>query len=290
MTIGTFDGVHLGHKTIIKNVIRHARLFKRKSIVLTFDPNPLEFFGPGGQSITTLEEKIEIMRGFNADVLILLKFTRKFALLSSEQFVKKVLLHLAPREVIVGSSHTFGREGKGNAVLLRKTGKFYNFKVTIANLRKLNGKYLNSTVIRSLIRQGKMEGVKTALGRYFSLTGKIVKGTGRGKALGFPTANLKIPSSKILPQKGVYAGYVWIAGRRYKGAINVGCRPTFAKRLNSPRVEVFIIGFKGKLYGRILKVDFVRKIRDEKKFNNVEALKLQIKRDILKLKGRFDGS
>jgi len=285
LTIGTFDGIHLGHQAIIKNVLNHARFFKRRSVVLTFYPHPSEVLGSNGKSITTLEEKIRLIKELGVGVLIILRFTRKLASLSPVQFIKKVLLRLAPLEIIVGFNHTFGRGGKGRPEQLKKFGKVHHFKVTIINLKVSRGKYVNSTGIRVLIRDGDVGKAKDELGRYFSITGEVVKGKGRGEVLGFPTANLRIPSSKILPENGVYASYVWIAGKKYKGIANLGCRPTFREKLKYPRVEVFIIGFKGKLYGRSLKVEFVERIREEKKFNGTEALKLQIKKDILKMKG-----
>lgn len=280
LTIGTFDGVHRGHQAIIKKVQRRARTENRKSVILTFYPNPVEILGSKGQSISTLEEKIEIIREIGADVLIILRFTKKLASLSPQQFIRRVLLKIVPREIVVGSNHTFGRKGKGGIALLEKYGRIYHFKVVVVNLKGYKRKHINSTGIRALIRQGSVKKAREELGRYFSLVGKVVKGKGRGEVLGFPTANLKVPSLKILPGNGVYSGYVQVEGKKYRGIINVGCRPTFEERLRYPRVEVFIIGFKGKLYSRILKVEFVEKIRDEKKFNNAEALKLQIKKDI----------
>ena len=283
LTIGTFDGVHLGHQAIIKDVVRRARSIKEKSVVLTFHPHPLEVFDSNSHSITTFGEKAGLIGELGVDVLVVLRFTKKLALLSPQQFIKKVLLRLVPKEIVVGSSHTFGKNGKGNAFFLKEAGSTHQFKVTVLHLRKYKGECVNSTGIRTLIRRGDMEKARAELGQYFSIAGKIVKGSGKGEMLGFPTANLKIPSSKILPENGVYAGYAWIAGKKYKGIVNVGCCPTFKKKIRHPRVEVFIMGFKNKLYGRLLKVEFMRKIRDEKKFNSPEALKLQIKKDILKV-------
>ena len=282
LTIGAFDGVHKGHQEIIKYALNRARSIKRKGIVLTLYPHPLEFFGSKGQSITTLEEKIELIEDLGVDVLVVLKFNKKLVLLSPWQFIKKILLRFTPCEIVIGSNHTFGRGGKGRVSLLKKAGKIYNFKVTVINLKKVSGSYINSTGIRTLIRQGNVEKAKAQLGRYFSLTGKVVKGKGRGKILGFPTSNLKILPLKILPKNGVYSGYIWRTRKKHRGIVNVGYCPTFGEKLKHPRVEVFIPGFKDKLYGSTLKVEFMNRVRDERKFNSTEALSLQIKKDILK--------
>jgi riboflavin kinase / FMN adenylyltransferase len=284
LTIGTFDGIHRGHQAVIKKVQARAAAVRGKSVILTFYPNPIEVLCSKGRSISTLKEKIGIIRKIGVDVFIILRFTKKFASLSPQRFIRKVLLKIAPREVIVGSNHTFGRKGKGGIALLEKYGRIHHFKVSVVNLKKYKKKRISSTEIRTLIRLGNMKKAGIELGRYFSLSGKVVEGKGRGKILGFPTANLKVSSLNILPGNGVYSGYVRIAGKKYRGVINVGYCPTFRERLKHPRIEVFIAGFKGRLYGRILKVHFSGKIRDEKKFSNAEALKLQIKRDILKLK------
>lgn len=280
LTIGIFDGVHIGHQAIIRNVIERSRSRNRKSVVLTFYPHPLEILGEEIKSITTLDEKIKLIKDLGVDIIVVLRFTKKFALLSPKQFIRKVFLRLCPFEIVVGPNHTFGEKGKGNVFFLKKAGEVYNFKTNIVKLEKHDGKYVNSTEIRSLLCHGNVEKAKVLMGRYFSLAGEVIKGRGRGKVMSFPTANLKVPRSKLLPGNGVYTSFVWRDKKRYKGIVNVGYRPTFTKRLCRPSIEVFLLNFKGNLYGKSLKVEFVKKIREEKKFLNIEDLKRQIKKDV----------
>jgi len=293
LTIGVFDGLHRGHQKIIKEVVRCARVFKRKSVIITFE-SPLasdsmylsrsEGKHRIGLLLSTPQEKIEILKSFKPDLLIILRFSKNLVNISAEEFVKKIVLNLAPSQIIVGTNHTFGKGGRGNPSLLKSLGKVYGFKVRIFNLKRSEGEAINSTEIRKLIRKGDVRKANFLLGRYFSVQGRVIRGSRRGTSLGFPTANLKVHPLKIIPMNGVYAGLVRAGKNLYRGLINVGCRPTFTKGKGKPRIEIFLQNFRGNLYGHIIKVEFVKRIRDEKRFLTIPSLKNQIERDLRKAK------
>jgi len=283
ITIGIFDGVHHGHQRIIKDVNKKARRAGLKSHLVTFYPHPVDFFGNKKISLTTLDEKIALLDELGLEALSVIKFTKKFAQLLPGEFIRKYILPLHPHEIIVGSNHTFGKNASGNIELLKKFGKKYGFKVSIAKLKKKNKTNINSTLIRELILLGRIEKAEEFLGRKYSIFGKVVKGRGIGRKLGFPTANLKVSGNKLLPGPGVYLTKTLVKKKYYSSLTNIGFAPTFGKQ-NVLSVEVFLKDFKKNIYGTTLKVIFLKKIRDEKKFGSEEALKKQIKKDVSNLK------
>jgi riboflavin kinase/FMN adenylyltransferase len=278
VALGTFDGVHNGHRQIIKAAISYAKRQKCHSAVITFDPHPQEIVAPerGLKLLTTLKEREELISQLGADSVIVINFNRRTQRLSNRAFVKKYLFkRLAVRQVFVGYDYAFGRGRSGDVSILKKLGRQYGFGVTVVPAVKFKHHLIKSGKIRELLAEGKFALALRLLGHPYRLTGKVVKGDGRGAKLGFPTANLNTDRDKLIPAQGVYFGYV--DGK--KCLVNIGSRPTFGERKQS--VEVHILNFNQAIRGKTIRVDLFRRLRDEKQFADVEKLKQQIKKDIV---------
>lgn len=285
LTIGNFDGVHLGHQAIFQMIVRKAKEKRGTSIVFTFDPHPMRVIAPqrAPKLITLLKDRIKLIGDCGIDVLICAKFTKELANMSAEDFVRDILLNtIGMKEIFVGSNYLFGKERKGSPELLKKMGGELGFVVTIVSEIKLNDTTVSSSKIRSLVVKGKVEDVSILLGRQYSVEGIVVKGTHRGRRLfNIPTANI-LPSNELIPKDGVYAVTVNIEGGTYKGAANIGYNPTFGGK--ELRCEVHIFEFDRNIMGETLRINFVKKIRDEIKFHRIEDLAEQMRRDIEDIK------
>jgi len=294
VALGTFDGVHRGHQQVIRTTRKIARREGKKSVVVTFEPLPRALVGKGKEPvklITPLEAKEKIIENMDIDTMLVIRFSRKLAQVEPEEFVRRIVCgRIGAGRVVVGPGFRFGRNRRGNVRLLQKLGRNYDFGVTIVGEIKTGNSKVSSSKIRRLLCQGRIEEANRFLGRYYTISGVVRRGSGRGKELCFPTANLDIPANIILPQ-GVYAVLVIFRGRKYLGTANIGTRPTFPpgpplrfQRLTGgllrPVVEVYIFNFRGNLYRRKLQVALIKKIRKEMRFSSVEKLKEQIKRDI----------
>ena len=283
MAIGFFDGVHVGHREVLNKTVMHARREQMAASVMTFDPHPRDVLGKGGRIdfITPLAEKLEQFAACGLDRCYVLTFDEELAGLSPDQFVRHILVPLGVRHAVVGFNFTFGRHGSGNAESLRECGKGL-FDVTVVRPYLQDGVKVSSTLIREMIHQGSMERVAELLGRPFRLTGTVVRGFGRGRTIGVPTANLAPSARYVIPGRGVYAVDVLTGdGEPFRrGVMNIGVKPTFADDPPEPTLEVHLIGYNGDLYGRTLKVDFLARIRDERKFPGADALIEQIRRDM----------
>lgn len=281
VAIGFFDGVHAGHREVLRKAVAHARRANMTAAVMTFDPHPREVLGRGEGIgyITPLSEKLEQLAACGLDRCYVLTFNQPLSELEPEQFVGDILLPLGAEAVVVGFNFTYGRRGRGNAETLREHGQG-RIDVTVIRPFLLNGAKVSSTLIREMIHQGSMEQVRTLLERPYRLTGTVVRGLGRGRTIGIPTANLAPEDRYVIPGGGVYAVDVLIGEARHRGVMNIGFKPTFADDPPEPTLEVHILGFSGDLYGRSVKVDFLARIRDEQKFSGVDALIGQIRRDI----------
>lgn len=282
VALGTFDGVHRGHQKIITAAVKCARRIKSHSAVITFDPHPQEIIVPqrGLRLLTTLREREGLLAELGADSVIVFNFNRRLQQMSYASFVKRYLVkRLGVRWVFVGYDYAFGRERKGSVEGLRKLGARSGFGVTVIPPVKTDGQPVKSGRIRELISSGEFARALKMLGHPYRINGKVVKGEGRGKELGFPTANLKIDKRKLIPAQGVYVGFV--DGK--KCVVNIGSHPTFGGDHNL--VEVHILNFKGNLRGKLLAVDLFRRLRDEKQFSDAEELRSQIKKDIVCAKG-----
>jgi riboflavin kinase/FMN adenylyltransferase len=282
LTMGTFDGVHLGHQAIIKEM-NNRRGKHQKSTLVTFEPHPQDVIGKKEREIkllTLLDEKIEILNLTGLDRLIVIPFAREFSLIEPEEFIEKILVSkIGMKEIIIGFNHAFGKNRRGGFELLKDLEDKFGYVVDMIKPVYFNGENISSTRIRSVIKDGNVELASSLLGRNYSLSGIVVKGDGRGKKLGFPTANIDISSQKkLIPSNGVYEVLVFHSKGKYKGAMNIGTRPTFG--LTQKTIEVFILDFDKNIYGERLKVEFVRRIRDEQKFNSVDELIKQMEKDV----------
>ncbi|MBI5408694.1 MAG: bifunctional riboflavin kinase/FAD synthetase [Nitrospirae bacterium] len=281
LTIGNFDGVHLGHREIFKMLMERARVKNGTSVVLTFVPHPLKVLAPerAPKLITTYKDRVKLIEDSGVDVVICINFTREFANVTAEDFVREVLFNtLGVKEVLIGSNYTFGKGRKGSPELLKGLGKKYGFEVAVVEEITLKNVTISSSGIRTLIAKGKMDEAASLLGRNYSVEGIVVEGAKRGKSLmNIPTANL-LTANELLPKDGVYAVTVEINGKKYGGATNIGCNPTFEEKKFS--FETHVLDFEGELLGKTIKVNFIKRLRDEMKFSSVESLASQIKKDI----------
>jgi len=281
VTIGTFDGIHLGHQDIIHKLQEISNKKKLKSIVLSFSPHPKIVLQNNTdiKLINTLDEKVEILKKYNIDYFIIKEFTKEFSRLTALEFVRDILVNtLNAKHLIVGYDHHFGRNRGANIIQLREFGEIYDFEVTEISPRKINDISISSTKIRALLKEGKIDYANKYLDEYFVLTGMVVKGMGRGKLLGFPTANIKIKDEhKLIPNNGVYIVASCIDSKIYYGMMNIGKNPTFIDKNQSIEIHFFDLDYD--IYDKNITIKLIKRIRDEKKFNSPELLRDQLELD-----------
>ncbi|MFH0812882.1 MAG: bifunctional riboflavin kinase/FAD synthetase [Pseudomonadota bacterium] len=280
VTLGNFDGVHLGHQEILSRVREKAREINGTSLVYTFYPHPLSLFTPGKAllTITTLDEKLKLIEGCGIDLVICEPFNLEFSRITAEEFVKDILhQRIGVKEIFVGEDYAFGSKRQGNIYYLMNMGKVLNFRVKIVNSIAIDNIIVKSSKIRGFIQEGDIAVANRLLGRHFSFSGKVIKGKGRGANLGFPTANIK-PYKSLHPGVGVYAAWVNLNDQRFPGAMNIGYNLTFKDRELS--LEVHILDFNKDIYGQDLEIHFVARIRKEKAFSSPEELVSQMQKDI----------
>ncbi len=281
LAIGFFDGVHLGHQEVIQRALYHAKYEHIPASILTFSPHPREVLGQlrDPKLITPLEDKLALFADFGIDTTYVLKFDRALSQLSAEAFVNEVLGRMKLHTVLVGFNFTFGRLGKGDVRQLREwsAGKF---KLSVVQPFHHGDHRVSSTLIREKLFSGDVVKVAELLGRPYALKGRVVQGDGRGRTIGFPTANLQLERPYHVPGKGVYAVRVRVDGARCRGVMNIGVKPTFSEKREAPTLEVHIMDYEGDLYGREIEVQFIAFLRAETKFASVEELVGQIGRDV----------
>ena len=281
VTIGVFDGVHLGHKDIINRAVRRAKVLGLDSIVLTFDPHPARALRHAGvPSLISLDHRINLIGSLGVDMVVVLKFTKHISSMSAEKFVKDILVDkLNVKEVHVGEDFSFGKDAKSGVKTLRKLAAKYGFVLREAKSIKIDRRVVSSSLIRKFIACGDINTASRFLGRPVAVFGTVVSGANLARELGYPTANLN-PHHEVIPPAGVYAVLVKYLGRTYKGIMNIGLRPTFySPKDEEPAIEVHIFDFDKKIYGKNLEVLFIKKIRNEVKFKNRESLVSQIQKD-----------
>ncbi len=284
LTIGTFDGVHLGHQALLNRMKALAQEVNGETVVLTFTPHPRTVLFPedhGIQLLSDTQEKRKFLDDCGIDHLVEFPFTMEFAKKSAFEYVRDLLVvGMNVHTVIVGYDHRFGRNREGNFQLLLEYADMFQFHVEEIPAQLINESEVSSTKIRNAILAGKVEFANQATGRNYVLSGTVVHGKGNGHKIGFPTANIKISDPlKLIPANGVYVVETNINGKNYRGAMNIGTRPTF--ELNGSRsLEVHVIGFHNNLYEQPLQVEFIRKLRDEQNFGSIDALKEQLAKDI----------
>jgi riboflavin kinase/FMN adenylyltransferase len=284
VTVGMFDGVHRGHRLLFEKVFEAAGQLAARSAVVTFDPHPLEVLAPAKAPcmLTTLDQRLKLFENAGFDIALVLPFNKELSLLSPQAFAKAALVEeLHVRKILVGEDFRFGHDRAGDVSTLREIGSTDGFEAEAIGL--LGGKEdkVSSSDIRSLVAQGDVEGAAAMLGHAFKLAGKVVEGDRRGRALGFPTANLAPHPRACMPGLGIYAGWWLSDGRRLPGAISVGVRPTF-KTDDQPLCEIHILDFEADLYGAAGEIEFTAFLRAEKKFEDAESLVHQMDLDVLK--------
>ncbi|MBA7476202.1 Bifunctional riboflavin kinase/FMN adenylyltransferase [subsurface metagenome] len=280
LTIGVFDGVHLGHKYLLSELVEQARLKDLISGVVTFKQHPQRLLKPQSSLpfLTNLPQKIKLLKDEGVEAIITLSFTLELAQTGAHQFVSLLQKYLRMRGLVLGPDFSLGRNKEGNVAVLRALGQSMNFSLTVVPEITINGEVVSSTAIRNTLSRGNMRKVHDMLGRYFSLEGRVISGTGRGVELGFPTANLDIDPERALPADGIYATWTYIENQRYQSVTNIGKRPTFGE--SEQTVEVYILNFQGNLYRHELKIDIIKRLRREQRFDTIEELKKQIEEDI----------
>ena len=283
VTVGTFDGVHQGHRALMETVVNKAKARDARSVVVTFDPHPREIINPGKEGIkllTTLKERAEILEDLGIDILLVIPFDRDFSLLTSEEFVRDVIYDkVGVSEFVIGYDHHFGRDRKGTIETIEKLGKELNFEAYVVSKQEMGKVTISSTVIRNtLAKEGNVKQAAEYLNRRYLLNGIVIHGDERGRTIGYPTANLKPEhENKVIPKNGVYAVKVRVGDEWFGGMMNIGIRPTFGELTRT--IEVNIFEFNREIYGDTIQVRFVDRIRDEVKFDGIEELKAQLDAD-----------
>jgi riboflavin kinase/FMN adenylyltransferase len=280
-TIGNFDGVHLGHRAILARVRQRAQELGGQAVAITFEPHPVKVLRPEVNLplLTTPDQKLQLLAESGLDAVVILPFTPEFAALPAREFVRRYFCErLKTREVVVGHDYCFGRGREGNIELLKEMGEIHGFTVQVVWAVEVHGAVVSSSLIRALLRLGKVAEANRLLGRPYGVSGQVIQGKGRGaKLLGVPTANI-LNANELLPASGIYAVWVQRGAVTLPGVANIGTCPTFDNSELS--LEVHLLEFSGNLYGESLEVQFVARLREEMRFPSLETLAAQIRADI----------
>lgn len=283
VTVGTFDGVHRAHQEIVREVVHRAKMKEGRSVVVTFDPHPKEVVGEFAEPIqllTTIDERAELLDALQVDVLFVIEFTKEFSRQTAREFFERYLINgTGVSEVVVGYDHKFGTKRQASTEALVRMGEEFDFSVFSFHPYTVNGEVVSSTVVRRALMKGDVERANAFLGRAYSMRGTVVPGDGRGRTIGYPTANVEPEwSKKLIPANGVYLVGVQVNEREYFGMMNIGVRPTVTDGTRHV-MEVYMFDFSGDLYGKRLRVSFLRKLRDELKFASLQELITQLGKD-----------
>jgi riboflavin kinase / FMN adenylyltransferase len=291
LTLGVFDGLHLGHQFIMKTVVDRARAIGAMPTVITFEPHPRAVLHPESAPplLQTFDQKIEALGLLGIEQAIVIHFDQAFAEIRAEDFLRDfVVERLQAREIYLGRGFFFGHNREGNIELLRKISNRLGFIADEVPEVQIRGERVSSSRIRELILQGRINLARRMLGRPYGVEGPVVRGAERGVKLGFPTANIQ-PHNRVIPRGGVYVTGALIEGHWRRSVTNIGTRPTFGDHLESS-VETHVIGWSGNLYGNVVRVRFLHRLRDEKKFGSIDELKNQIGRDVARAQRYFERS
>ncbi len=283
VTIGTYDGVHLGHRAIISTLVSDAKTRGLRSVVITFEPHPRLVLGKTNGApiflLSTLEEKLSALESLGVDCVIVIHFTKAFSETPAEVFVEDVLVkQIGLSEIVIGYDHMFGKNRGGSFETLARLAEKHHFTVRQIPEQKVDDHHLSSTAIRRFLESGEIENANKLLGAPYQLSAVVIEGDKRGRTIGFPTANLLPPNAKLIPKHGVYAVEVELEEKRYRAMMNIGTRPTLQAQ-SGVSLEVHLLEFNGDLYGKSLTVRFLARLRDEQKFPSLDALKAQLERD-----------
>jgi riboflavin kinase/FMN adenylyltransferase len=280
LTIGVFDGVHAGHRYLLEKLQQRAAEKNLLSGVVTFSPHPQSVLYPHNQLpwLSSLDDRVTALEDLGVKIIAVLTFTPRIAQLSARDFISLLKKYLEMRGIVVGPDFALGQGQQGNIDLLRALGREMEFSVEVIPSYTINGEIVSSTLIRRVLAQGDMRKVERLMGRYFQLGGKVITSDKRGRVLGFPTANLDIRPQQALPANGIYATVAQVDGKQFSSATNIGVRPTFGN--GGKTVETHLLNYKGDLYGKDMRLEFVQKLRDEQSFPSSEDLKAQIEKDV----------
>ena len=280
LTIGVFDGVHLGHNALLSEIKAQAEQLNALSCVVTFRYHPDELLSPNKSLpyLTSLNQRVKLLKTKGIDLVVTVTFNAELAALEAREFIMLLKKYLKMRGLVVGPDFALGKGRQGNIEYLRQVGRELGFTVTTVPPVQVKNETVSSTAIRNALADGDMKRVENLAGRYFSFTGKVVEGEKRGRRLGFPTANLDVHPRQALPPFGIYATLAHISGKTYQSVTNIGIRPTFSEGRRT--IEVYILDFDKDIYGKELRVDFIAKLRDEKKFSSVDELIKQMSDDV----------
>ncbi len=279
IALGYFDGIHIGHKKIISILVKEAKLKNTKSAIITFQKNPADYFNKEETpSIQTYKDKENLLEAMGVDYLYELDF-ENYKDISASEYINILYEYFEPLEIIVGYNHTFGKDRSGNPSLLKEFASNYKYECTIVPQQKYNDKEeVSSSIIRKKIQYGHLSAIKALLGRHFSVRNSVIKGEGLARKLGFPTANIIWPNSMAKLPYGVYHGYTQVNTKMYPSLISWGTKPTLSDGQNEI-LEAYIDDFNENLYGKIIKVIFIKKVRDEENFGNIRVLQTQLQKD-----------
>jgi len=280
LTIGSFDGVHRGHVKVLKRMLRLAHREGAPTTVMTFDPHPRCVLAPDTcpLSLTTVDEKAAVLAELGIDNLVVMPFTHKLSQLTATEFMDRTTARIPLKGLVIGYDFALGHQRRGDRAFLEHYGAAHGFEVDVITPHSVEGHIISSSLIRAALLEGQVARAARLLGRHYSISSFVEHGTGTGSRIGFPTANLAITPNKLVPKNGVYAVWVDIAGNTFPGALNAGYRPTFGE--NRLTVEAFIFDFNRDIYREEVRVRFVQRIRDEKKFESPAALVKQIEKDV----------
>jgi riboflavin kinase/FMN adenylyltransferase len=284
ITIGNFDGVHIGHQALFHTTIEKADAIRGTSVAMTFEPHPMRVLSSNDHPalITLHEQKSELIARAGIEVLVSVPFTKEFAEITAEGFIKDLLIRrIGMKAIVVGKDYTFGRKREGDLDLLQQMARTLNYEVVVVDWIQSsndNAPRISSTRIRELVMMGQMEEARKILGRHYQIRGQVATGRNRGgRLLGFPTANINL-QDELCPKRGIYAVTVEHEGRMLKGVANIGYSPTFDDHIFT--IEVHILDFDKRIYGDPIRVNFIERLRDEIKFDGIDALSAQIRKDI----------
>ncbi len=280
LALGTFDGLHKGHRAVIDTLCRLAEGDKGEAVVTTFHPHPLTVVAPPSEPflLTTLEERTELLEATGIDTLIVVRFDQSLRMIAAQDWLERIDQHLHPRRMVISSTHAFGHNRQGDPAALRGWAAGRGTEVTIVPAVTDDGIVVSSTAVRARLRDGEVGTAARWLGRWYTVRGTVITGAGRGRQLGVPTANLAVAAEKLVPAHGVYAAYATVDRTTYAAAVNIGVRPTFGG--DSPAVEAHLIDAEVELYGRMVNLAFVERLRPEKRFPDAAALRAQLAADV----------
>lgn len=290
-TVGTFDGIHAGHRQVLEEIGRRGRRRNARSALITFDRHPLEVVRPDDAPplLTSLGEKKELLALTDIDCVAFLPFTRSLSLYEPEEFVREILVRrYRIRELVIGYDHGFGRGRSGDSETLRRLGEELGFDVDVVEKVRVGAEPVSSTRVRRLLAEGRVGDAAECLGRPYSLRGPVVRGLGRGRDLGFPTANIDPPKGrKLVPGPGIYAVRAWVQGELREGILHAGPRPTFTGAAST--LELYLLDFDRDIYGERVQVSFLKRLREVRSFSSTDELVEEMRRDRARARAFFEG-